>query len=127
MSVQPHSRPLKPAGVFPAGAGELAQTDYEFLCRLVYEHSRIHLGPDKHPLVSGRVAKRLRVLNLASYHEYCRLLKSAAGAEELGNLVDVISTNHTRFFREGQHFDWLRSELLPAWRARQRDGKAFRV
>ena len=105
----------------------MTDADYEFLRRLVYEHSRINLGHDKRALVSGRVAKRLRALKIPGYAEYCRRLKTAAGAEELGNLVDVISTNHTHFFREEKHFDWLRSVLLPQWRSAHRAGEPFRA
>ncbi len=48
-------------------------------------------------------------------------------AEELTNLVDVISTNHTHFFREEKHFDWLRSVLLPQWRLRHDKSETFRA
>lgn len=114
------------APAISSSVDELSDADYEFLRKLVYDHSRINLGPDKRALVSGRVAKRLRALKIASYVEYCRLLKTAAAGEELGNLVDVISTNHTHFFREEKHFDWLRSVLLPQWRARK-ESEPFRV
>ena len=114
--------------ILPASATDtLGDADYEFLRRLIYEHSRINLGPDKRALVSGRVAKRLRTLKIGSYREYCQWLKTAAGAEELGNLVDVISTNHTYFFREEKHFDWLRSVLLPHWRLCNDGRETFRV
>jgi len=108
-------------------ADTLADADYDFLRRLVYEHSRINLGHDKRVLVSGRVAKRLRALKISCYGEYCRWIKTAAGAEELGNLVDVISTNHTHFFREEKHFDWLRSVLLPQWRLCSNERETFRA
>lgn len=111
----------------PPSVGALENADYEFLCRLVYEHSRINLGADKRALVSARVAKRLRVLKLGSYREYCQRLKTAAGQEELGHLVDVMSTNHTNFFREEKHFQWLQETLLPAWRARHGHDGNFRV
>jgi chemotaxis protein methyltransferase CheR len=110
-----------------SGADTLTDADYEFLRRLVYEHSRINLGEAKRVLVSGRVAKRLRALKLGTYHEYCQRLRTAAGADELGNLVDVISTNHTHFFREEQHFNWLQSVLLPQWRLRHRKDETFRA
>lgn len=113
--------------VLPPETGELTDADYEFLRRLVYEHSRINLGHDKRALVSGRVAKRLRALKIGGYHEYCRWLKTAAGAEELGNLVDVISTNHTQFFREEKHFDWLRAVRLPQWRPCHAQHETFRA
>lgn len=86
---------------------------YRFIADMVYEHSRIRLGADKQALVTGRLAKRLRALKLDSFEDYCKFLQSAAGEEELGPLVDLISTNHTHFFREVQHMDFLRDQILP--------------
>ena len=96
---------------------QLEDRDFDFLCRLIYERSRIRLGPDKKTLVTSRLAKRLRQLQLPDYHEYCQVLRSPAGEEELSFLIDRISTNHTHFFREMKHFDFLREKLLPQWRA----------
>jgi chemotaxis protein methyltransferase CheR len=86
--------------------------DYNQFCRLVYEHSRINLGPDKQELVAARLGKRLRSLNLSNYREYCLLLESPEGLDELENLVDVISTNHTYFFREEKHFTFLEQTVI---------------
>lgn len=88
-------------------------TDYQFIRDLVYRHSRINLGPDKHELVSARLGKRLRATGRASVEDYCTLLRSPGGEEELGHLIDVISTNHTYFFREEGHFAALRDVILP--------------
>jgi chemotaxis protein methyltransferase CheR len=107
--------------------GALGEEDYDYLCQLVYERSRINLGSDKRALVSARVAKRLRLLKIGSYREYCNWLKTSAGEEELGQLVDVMSTNHTNFFREEKHFEWLQQTLLPAWRKQQAPGAVFRA
>jgi chemotaxis protein methyltransferase CheR len=104
---------------------EIAAENYDFIRELVYEHSRIHLGTDKKALVSSRLAKRLRVLRLPNYDAYCQLLRSPKGREELGNLVDVISTNHTHFFREARHFEFLRDVALPQWKAK--GGGALRI
>jgi chemotaxis protein methyltransferase CheR len=105
----------------------LADDDYEFLCRLVYERSRIHLGPDKRVLVTARLAKRLRHHGLASYSDYCELLRSPQGEEELQFLIDRISTNHTHFFRELKHFDFLRETVIPKWQADARRTEPFRI
>ena len=106
----------------------LEDKDYNFICRLVYERSRIHLGHDKRALVASRLAKRLRQLQLPDYDAYCRLLRSPEGEAELRFLIDRISTNHTNFFREMKHFDFLRDTVIPRWRNR-RPGKRdmFRV
>jgi chemotaxis protein methyltransferase CheR len=97
----------------PALTHEISEAAYRFIADMVYEHSRIRLGADKQALVTGRLAKRLRALQLDSFEDYCRHLRSAAGANELGPLVDLISTNHTNFFREIQHLDFLRDRVLP--------------
>jgi len=93
----------------------ISDRDYEFIRKFVYDQSRINLGPDKKELVSARLAKRLRALNLGSYTEYCDFLQSASGKDEVTNLVDSISTNHTYFFREIKHFEFLNDVILPNW------------
>ena len=109
----------KPAATFeaPAASAPLSDGDYKFLRELIYERSRISLGPDKRVLVTSRLAKRLRELNLGGYQEYCALLRSPAGEAELPFLIDRISTNHTHFFRELKHFEFLERKFLPAWQA----------
>lgn len=93
---------------------EISPETYRFIAERVYAHSRIRLGDDKQALVSGRLGKRLRELNLESFEEYCALLDSARGQVEMTQLTDLISTNHTNFFREVQHLDFLRDNILPA-------------
>ena len=86
---------------------------YRTLTDLVYEHSRIRLGPDKQTLLANRLRKRLQALELESYEDYCAVLQSPHGAEEVEELVDLISTNHTRFYREPEHFSFLTRRVLP--------------
>ena len=91
----------------------MRDSEFEFIRGLVYERSRINLGPDKRELVSTRLGKRLRATNSPSLAEYCALLQAPGADEELSNLIDVMSTNHTFFFREQAHFDFLKSTALP--------------
>jgi len=91
---------------------------YQYICNLVYEYSRISLGDNKKELVAARLGKRLRAYNFQNYEEYCNLLSSPEGKEELVHLVDAISTNHTQFFREIKHFEFLRTIALPTWCSR---------
>ena len=86
---------------------------YQTLANLVFQHSRIQLGPDKHTMLANRLRKRLRALGLACYDEYCAVLRSDCGPEEVEHLVDLISTNHTKFFREPEHFTFLTNRILP--------------
>jgi chemotaxis protein methyltransferase CheR len=124
-------------GTFPSDSGEerfifhfgcrcgwietlMRDSEFEFIRSLVYEHSRISLGPDKRELVSARLGKRLRATNAPDVATYCRILQTANADEELGHLIDAISTNHTFFFRENAHFDFLRNTVVPEMSARAR-------
>lgn len=95
---------------------------YNRLSQIIYQHSRISLGSGKKELVASRLGKRLRAHGCNSYEEYCDVISGPAGLEEINHLVDAISTNHTFFFRERKHFDFLEDGVLPEF---ERD-KAFR-
>ncbi len=97
---------------------------YRTLTDLVYEHSRIRLGSDKQTLLANRLRKRLQVLGLDSYDDYCEVLHSAQGKAEIEELVDLISTNHTRFYREEEHFTFLTRRVLPVLVPQLLAGKA---
>ena len=98
----------------------MRENEFEFIRGLVYEHSRINLGPDKRELVSARLGKRLRATNLTTVGDYCAFLQSERDGEELAHLIDAISTNHTFFFREIAHFDFLVQTAVPEMQARAR-------
>ncbi|PTY02009.1 chemotaxis protein CheR [Verrucomicrobia bacterium LW23] len=95
----------------------LSDADYNYLSRLVYELSRIHLGPNRKELVAARVRKRLRHLRLTSYADYRAYLQSGHAETECQELIDVVSTNFTSFMREPRHFTFLRETILPDWLA----------
>ncbi len=84
---------------------------------LLYEKSGIVLADSKRALVESRVTKRLRALNMQSFPEYLQYLNEDKSGEELVQLIDVISTNITRFFREADHFELLESTLA-GWAAK---------
>jgi chemotaxis protein methyltransferase CheR len=107
----------------------MRDSEFEFLRSLVYERSRINLGPDKRQLVSARLGKRLRATNVPTLSDYCRLLQAPGAEQELGHLIDAISTNHTFFLREMAHFDFLRDKAIPRLLERTRTERwsTFRV
>jgi chemotaxis protein methyltransferase CheR len=86
--------------------------EYKYLSDLIYKHSRIALGPSKHHLLSNRLARRQRELGLTNWQDYCKVLQADSNDQEIGILIDLISTNHTHFFREKLHFEYLESKLL---------------
>ncbi len=105
----------------------IADREYDFICKLVYEHSRINLGDGKKELVTARLGKRLRVLDIPTYKDYCDFLQTPKGEEELTHLIDSISTNHTFFFREFKHFEFLQQTVLPHFAPKTQSQGSFKV
>lgn len=65
-------------------------------------------------MLEVRIRRRLKVLDLPSYSEYCDYLFGQEGLkQEIVHLIDVVTTNKTDFFRESGHFDFLVERALP--------------
>jgi chemotaxis protein methyltransferase CheR len=96
---------------------------FQRFAEIAYAKAGISLRSGKEALVATRVGKRVRALGLAGANEYLDYLTGSGGDDELVNFLDVISTNVTSFFREGDHFDVLRDHvqwLIRAGRTRLR-------
>ena len=95
-------------------ADHLDMRDYLKLADLIGKAVGIKLPVAKHIMVEGRLRRRLRDLGRPSFDSYCRYLFDEGGlATELPQLIDVVTTNKTDFFREPEHFDLLASRLVP--------------
>lgn len=88
----------------------LSDVDFSFISQLVYEKTGIVLGQSKREMVTRRLLRRRRALDIGSFQEYCSLLK-ADSSDELPNFVNAITTNLTSFFREPHHFRYLQEFL----------------
>jgi chemotaxis protein methyltransferase CheR len=90
-------------------------TEREFLRfqELIHRVSGIWLTYAKSALLVGRLSKRLRHLGLATFSEYYRVVTT--DPEEQTCMLDAISTNETRFFREPGQFEFLKQRVFPQW------------
>ncbi|MEW6238602.1 MAG: CheR family methyltransferase [Candidatus Omnitrophota bacterium] len=98
----------------PFRFSEMDAASYEQFRTIIYEKSGISLGTGKESLVSARIAKRMRTLDLKDYKAYLNHLYYDETGEEIYNLLDVISTNVTSFFRQPDHLDFL-SQVFSQW------------
>ncbi|MCK5566169.1 MAG: protein-glutamate O-methyltransferase [Planctomycetes bacterium] len=94
---------------------DLVLSDEEFatISKLVYEHCKINLHDGKRELVRARLAKRLRKLGIRTFSEYINFALNDESGQEFTNLIDSLSTNLTSFFRENQHFEYLKDVFYP--------------
>lgn len=98
-------------------APPLSDRELQAIVRLVYEKSGISLHDGKRALITARLQKRLRTGGFPSFGAYLKFVETDASGQELVTLLDAIATNHTSFFREAQHFAFLKETIVPAWRA----------
>ncbi len=102
---------------------EMTDGEFERISRLVMDRCGINLHVGKRELVKARLSKRLRKLGLDSYTAYLRYVEQETDGAELANMLDSLSTNVTYFFREPQHLDHLRDDIVPRLMAqREKDG-----
>ncbi|MEZ5823625.1 MAG: protein-glutamate O-methyltransferase [Geminicoccaceae bacterium] len=90
---------------------ELTDRDFETIAKLVHEIAGIYLSASKRQLVYTRLSKRLRQLRLGSFRDYIDILEGPRRDDELGFLLNAITTNLTSFFREVHHFEHLANEV----------------
>lgn len=102
--------------------------DFQAIASLVYERSGIVLATHKSDMVYSRLTKRLRALGLTSFRDYKALLAGPAGEQETGFLINAITTNLTKFFREEHHFEHLEQHVLPeSWTSTRGEKPRVRI
>ena len=92
---------------------ELSDRDFHTISQLVYERFGINLGEQKRAMVAGRLQKVLRRRGMTGYQQYLDYVARDESGHALDELINRISTNHTYFFREAKHFEYLAQTGLP--------------
>ncbi|MFH0974641.1 MAG: CheR family methyltransferase [Spirochaetota bacterium] len=106
----------------------LTEKEFEKFAKLIYEESGIFLKSVKITLLSNRLRKRLKVLNLNSYNDYYNYIDGLPDrSKEIEALLDVVSTNETYFFRNERQFEALSKECLPDIARKKQHDKKLRI
>lgn len=79
----------------------------------VRRHTGIVMGERKWTLLEGRLRRRLRELELAGYRDYLQVLE--AKPDEVGDFIDLVTTNETSFFRTPRIWEYFAQQVLPRW------------
>jgi chemotaxis protein methyltransferase CheR len=91
----------------------ISDREYRLLVELIYQRFGINLGEQKRSLVVGRLNKVLRKLGFDSFKDYYSYLVADKTSGALNTLINRISTNHTFFYRESDHFEFFKETVLP--------------
>ncbi len=96
------------------GDATLSAAHFERIISMLYDHCGIRMRAGKEGLVRARLAKRLRAVGVSDFDAYLDVVTGDPARREFTEMVDVLTTNKTSFFREAAHFDYLQDVVLPA-------------
>lgn len=95
----------------------MTRKHFESVSGLMYSTSRVSLQTGKEDLVKARLVKRIRALGLTGFDEY--LERVGSSPDELYQMVDLLTTNKTSFFRESAHFDFMKARILTGLKSKK--------
>ena len=91
---------------------DLTDAQFARISELVKRLAGINLHTGKKELVKARLGKKLRKKGFRSFDDYIRAVENDKTNGELTAMLDALSTNLTSFFREADHFDYLRETII---------------
>lgn len=92
---------------------QISDKEFKLMTSLVYDKIGINLTEEKRTLVMGRLQKILRKNKFKSFQEYYDFIMADSSGDALSELATHISTNHTFFYREYDHFEFFSRTFLP--------------
>jgi len=91
----------------------ISSGEFELFRAYIYDNFGINLTDVKRALLVNRLQRILRKNGFCSFKDYYEAIQNDDSGNNVSELVDAISTNHTFFFREKAHFDYLLNTSLP--------------
>ena len=92
---------------------EPTDEEFERFKKLVLSELGLNWTSDKKYLLYARLQRRLQSLKLNSFSDYHDYLQNQKNGNELQHLFNAVTTTKTGFYREKQHFEFLRQEIFP--------------
>jgi chemotaxis protein methyltransferase CheR len=101
-------------------------TDYEYLRKLLKDHSGLDLSADKQYLIESRLLPLSRKCGLAGISELVQKMKGGSATLVL-QVVEAMTTNETFFFRDKIPFDHFRDTIVPEVLKARAGRKSIRI
>lgn len=107
---------------------EYTLSDEDFRRIVAYAKSRygIELG-QKRIIVEGRLKNYLALHGYKSYEQYIDAVLADEQGREAKSFVNLLTTNHTFFMREFEHFEYMREVVLPQLKRKEERTKDLHI
>jgi chemotaxis protein methyltransferase CheR len=100
--------------------------EYEYLRKLLRDHSGLDLSADKQYLIESRLLPLSRKAGLSGISELVQKMKGGS-ASIITQVVEAMTTNETFFFRDKTPFDHFRASIIPEILAARAGRKSIRI
>lgn len=94
------------------GQAALSPASFARFARFITSELGIKMPDSKLTMVQSRLLRRVRDLGMQSVEQYAEYFFASSSSEEREHFINAITTNKTDFFREPQHFAFLRDVVL---------------
>ena len=92
----------------------MSDEEFRIIRDSIYSHCGIYFDDDSKYLLEKRLARRLSALSLNNFREYYHFLKYDRNKDqEMTDIMDVLTTNETYFFRESFQLAAFTDEIIP--------------
>lgn len=81
----------------------------------------------KKAIVEGRLENYVKSEGWLNYSQYMDAVEKDISGTLEKKLVDLLSTNHTYFMRESEHFDFMKKEILPWLKEKESKSRDLRI
>lgn len=103
-------------------------TEEEFYRIYTFLKSRYGIDMSrKKEIIKGRLENYVRNHGYKDYHGYMDALEADETGTMEKKLVDMLTTNHTYFMREAEHFEYLRQVVFPYLKKKEERYKDLRI
>jgi chemotaxis protein methyltransferase CheR len=100
--------------------------DYEYLRKLLKDHSGLDLSADKQYLIESRLLPLARKCGVAGISELVQKMKGGSSSI-VAQVVEAMTTNETFFFRDKVPFEHFRDAIMPEMLAARAGRKSLRI
>ncbi len=92
---------------------------------IIHEKSGIFFDNVNRSILESRLRERMRQKQIENHSEYYELVST--NNDELETLLDSVTTNLTKFFRNDRHFNALRTHIIPDIISRNESKKQIKI
>jgi chemotaxis protein methyltransferase CheR len=93
---------------------QMNEEEFRLIRDLIYGHCGIYFDHDSKYLLEKRLAQRISLKGLKTFRDYHQFLKyNRSRDQELSDIMDVLTTNETYFFREAFQLKAFSEEVVP--------------